>query len=84
MNNLLKDPDMIFHYARLYTVSVASTMIYGQRVANLDSFWYKEFYELMDLVCNHLAERTAYGLANHQLITSLVARDSRAWRKSSH
>jgi hypothetical protein len=71
MNNLLKNPDRIFHYARLYTVSVASTMIYGQRVTSLDSFWYKEFYELMDLVRNSLAERTAYAIDNHLLITLL-------------
>jgi len=63
MNNILKDPERIFHFARLYTVSVASTMIYGQRVASLDSYWYKDFYELMDLVySNRLSEITASGV----------------------
>jgi len=51
MNNILKQPERMFDYARLYTASVASTLIWGQRAADLDSFWYKEFYELMDLVC---------------------------------
>lgn len=50
MNNLLKSPDRIFDYTRLYTASVASTIIWGQRAASLDSFWNKDFYELMDLV----------------------------------
>jgi hypothetical protein len=50
MNNILRDPDRIFDYARLYTTSVASTLIYGQRVDNLDSYWFKDFFELMDLV----------------------------------
>ncbi|KAK5261393.1 hypothetical protein LTR40_002270 [Exophiala xenobiotica] len=49
MNNVLKNPDRIFDYARLYTASVASTLIWGQRAASIDSFWYKDFYELMDL-----------------------------------
>lgn len=50
MNNLLKDPDRIFDYVKLYTLSVASTIIYGKRVTNFDSIWYKEFYELMEIV----------------------------------
>lgn len=53
MNNLLNDPAQIFDYVRLYTVSVASSVIWGQRVANLESHWFKGFYELMDLV-SHL------------------------------
>jgi len=49
MNNVLKNPDRILDFARLYTASVACTLIWGQRTADLDSFWYKDFYELMDL-----------------------------------
>lgn len=49
MNNILRDPDKIFDYARLYTASVAGSLIWGHRAADLNSFWYKEFYELMDL-----------------------------------
>ena len=50
MNNILKDPERVFDYARLYTVSVAGSLIWGHRATSLDSFWYKDFYELMDLV----------------------------------
>jgi hypothetical protein len=50
MNNLLQDPDQIFGYVRLYTLSVASSIMWGSRVASLDSSEYKDFYELMDLV----------------------------------
>lgn len=50
MNNVLRRPERMFDLARLYTASVASTLIWGQRTKDLDSFWYKEFYELMDLV----------------------------------
>ncbi|KIW74527.1 hypothetical protein Z517_11297 [Fonsecaea pedrosoi CBS 271.37] len=49
MNNILKDPSRIFDYARLYTVSVAGSLIWGHRATSLESFWYKDFYELMDL-----------------------------------
>ncbi|TVY20835.1 Cytochrome P450 monooxygenase patI [Lachnellula arida] len=49
MNNVLRRPERMFDLARLYTASVASTLIWGQRTKDLDSFWYKEFYELMDL-----------------------------------
>ncbi|RVX71104.1 hypothetical protein B0A52_03470 [Exophiala mesophila] len=49
MNNILNDPDRIFDYARLYTVSVAGSLIWGHRATSLESFWYKDFYELMDL-----------------------------------
>ncbi|KAF2492584.1 putative cytochrome P450 oxidoreductase [Lophium mytilinum] len=49
MNNILKQPERMFDYARLYTASVASTLIWGQRTPDLESFWYKDFYELMDL-----------------------------------
>lgn len=51
MNNLLKDPGRIFDYVKLYTLSVASTIIYGKRVTSFDSTWYKEFFELMEIVC---------------------------------
>jgi hypothetical protein len=50
MNNILKDPERIFDYARLYTVSVAGSLIWGHRATDLESFWYKDFYQLMDLV----------------------------------
>lgn len=53
MNNLLQDPDQIFGYVRLYTLSVASSIMWGSRVASLDSSEYKDFYELMDLVRHH-------------------------------
>ncbi|KAJ5910349.1 hypothetical protein N7504_004992 [Penicillium tannophilum] len=48
MNNLLEDPGRVFDYARLYPVSVACTLIYGQRAKDLNSWWYKEFYEMME------------------------------------
>lgn len=50
MNNLLEDPGRVFDYARLYPVSVACTLIYGQRAKDLNSWWYKEFYEVMEQV----------------------------------
>lgn len=50
MNNLLKRPDEIFELAKLYTASVAATLLYGQRATDLDSFWYKDLYELMEQV----------------------------------
>ncbi|EXJ87561.1 hypothetical protein A1O3_04521 [Capronia epimyces CBS 606.96] len=48
MNNLLEDPDRIFDYARLYPVSVACSLLYGHRARDLDSFWYKDFYHMME------------------------------------
>ncbi|KAL1980669.1 hypothetical protein VTN96DRAFT_3649 [Rasamsonia emersonii] len=48
MNNLLEDPDRIFEYARLYPVSVACILLYGQRAKDLNSWWYKGFYEMME------------------------------------
>lgn len=50
MNNLLDDPDRVFDYARLYPVSVACSLLYGHRAPNLDSFWFKEFYHMMEKV----------------------------------
>lgn len=50
MNNLLEDPDRIFEYARLYPVSVACILLYGQRAKDLNSWWYKGFYEMMEEV----------------------------------
>lgn len=50
MNNLLQDSDRIFDYVRLYTLSVASSIMWGNRVVSLESPHYKDFYELMDLV----------------------------------
>lgn len=50
MNKLLKRPDEIFDLAKLYTLSVACTLLYGQRVADTDSLWYKDFYSLMEQV----------------------------------
>ncbi|CZR64449.1 related to O-methylsterigmatocystin oxidoreductase [Phialocephala subalpina] len=48
MNNLLKRPDEIFELAKLYTASVATTLLYGQRAVDVDSFWYKDLYALME------------------------------------
>ena len=50
MNNILRDPEKTFDYARLYTVSVAASLLLGHRATSLESFWYKDFYEMMDLV----------------------------------
>jgi hypothetical protein len=50
MNNLLEDPEHVFEYARLYPVSVACTLIYGHRAKDLNSWWYREFYEMMERV----------------------------------
>lgn len=52
MNNLLEDPDPIFDYARLYPVSVACSLLYGHRAKDLESFWFKDFYHMMDMVCS--------------------------------
>lgn len=52
MNNLLKRPDEIFELARLYTASVATTLLYGQRAVDIDSFWHKDLYALMKQVKN--------------------------------
>jgi len=48
MNNLLEQPEKIFDLAKLYTASVITTLIYGQRAASLESFWNKDVYILMD------------------------------------
>lgn len=50
MENILKDPTKLFDWTRLYTVSVAGSLMWGHRATSLESFWYKEFYQLMDLV----------------------------------
>ncbi|KAK9378461.1 cytochrome P450 [Kockiozyma suomiensis] len=36
-------------YAKLYTTSVACTLVWGQRITDLESFWFKDFNELMDV-----------------------------------
>ncbi|OIW32570.1 putative cytochrome P450 oxidoreductase [Coniochaeta ligniaria NRRL 30616] len=46
---IFKNPDNMYDYSRLYTLSVASTLIYGKRVADIDSAWYKRFFELMNI-----------------------------------
>jgi hypothetical protein len=56
MNNLLKRPDEIFELAKLYTASVATTLVYGQRVADIDSFWHKDLYALLEEVENSRAQ----------------------------
>ncbi|KAJ5698483.1 hypothetical protein N7462_000488 [Penicillium macrosclerotiorum] len=48
MNNLLDYPEPIFEYLRLYTCSVVNTLVYGQRIKDLDSWWYQGFYKVMD------------------------------------
>lgn len=48
MNNLLKHPDDIYNFARLYTASVASTLLWGHRAKDLHSFWNKDLYEMME------------------------------------
>ncbi|KAK7204567.1 putative cytochrome P450 oxidoreductase [Myxozyma melibiosi] len=50
MNNLLKHSDRILDYAKMYTTSVACTLIWGQRVTDFKSFWYKDFFELMHIL----------------------------------
>jgi hypothetical protein len=50
MNNLLENPDKMFEYTKLYTASVISILAYGQRAASLDSFWYKDVYNLLEQV----------------------------------
>jgi hypothetical protein len=59
MNNLLDDPERIFEYARLYPVSVACTLLYGPRAKDLDSFWYKDFYAMMEKVSEKSVSRPA-------------------------
>lgn len=50
MFNSYHHPDKIFDYAKLYTVSVLWSLLYGQRAVDLNSFWYKDFYHMMDKV----------------------------------
>lgn len=50
MFNSYKHPDKIFDYARLYTVSVLCSLLYGQRAVDLESFWFKDFYHMMEHV----------------------------------
>lgn len=50
LNNLADDPENIFDYARLYPVSVACALLYGHRAKDLNSFWFKEFYHMMEMV----------------------------------
>lgn len=80
MNNILKDPTRIFDYARLYTVSVAGSLIWGHRATNLESFWYKDFYELMDLVRCYIGNCQ---FTCRCLILATVAQNPRAWCESS-
>jgi cytochrome P450 len=48
LNNLLDDPDNLYNYARLYPVSVACSLVYGHRAKDLNSFWFKDFYHMME------------------------------------
>lgn len=50
MNNLLEAPDRIFDYVKLYTLSVASTIIWGKRATSFESTWYKNFFKFMEIV----------------------------------
>ena len=50
MNNVLRNPDKTFDYARLYATSVASIIAWGHRAADFDSFWSKDVYKLIDMV----------------------------------
>jgi hypothetical protein len=50
MFNSYQHPDKIFDYAKLYTVSVLCSLLYGQRAVDRNSFWYKDFYHMMDNV----------------------------------
>lgn len=54
MFNAYQHPDKIFDYAKLYTVSVITSLLYGQRAVDLDSFWFKEFYHMMEDVSHYL------------------------------
>ncbi|KAH8901185.1 putative cytochrome P450 oxidoreductase [Thozetella sp. PMI_491] len=49
LNNLIQNPDNFYDYSRLYTLSVASTLIYGKRVSDIHSEWYKKFFDLMHI-----------------------------------
>ncbi|KAI9836280.1 MAG: hypothetical protein M1819_001617 [Sarea resinae] len=48
MNNLLRHPEDIFSYAKLYTASVAGVLIYGHRAKTLDAFWNKDVYDMLE------------------------------------
>jgi hypothetical protein len=48
MYNVYRHSDKLPDYAKLYTVSVLCSLLYGTRAPDLDSFWYKEFYEHME------------------------------------
>lgn len=65
MNNLLDDPDNLFELARLYPVSVATSLVYGHRAKDLNSFWYKDFFHMMEQV----SVSSSKPLAIEQLLT---------------
>lgn len=50
MFNVFEHPEKLFDYTKLYTLSVIISLLYGQRVKDLDSFWYKDFYHHMEQV----------------------------------
>jgi hypothetical protein len=50
MNNLVSDPDRLFDYAKLYAASVASILSWGFRAKDLDSFYFKHFYNFVEKV----------------------------------
>ncbi|KAK5721161.1 hypothetical protein LTR17_014802 [Elasticomyces elasticus] len=48
LNNLVRDPDRIFDYARLYAASVAAILTWGFRAKDLSSFFFERFYDFVD------------------------------------
>jgi hypothetical protein len=50
MNNVVSHPEKVFDYARLYASSVASILAWGYRAKDLESFFFKDFYDFVDKV----------------------------------
>ncbi|KAH6955730.1 putative cytochrome P450 oxidoreductase [Ilyonectria sp. MPI-CAGE-AT-0026] len=48
MNGLLENPDDVFDEVRRFAASVASTIVWGYRAVNYDSYWAKALYDMMD------------------------------------
>lgn len=54
MNNILRHPDQVYAYTRLYASSVAAIIAWGHRAKDFDSFFYKDFYAFVEEVSIYL------------------------------
>lgn len=81
LNNLLKHPDKAFDYARLYASSVASILAWGFRAKDFDSFFYKDFYDFVDQVSQHVS---IHSLGNDCFSGSVLLNQVRTHRSNRH